>query len=190
MRRDILGFAFHTPKSPKPSNPEFPIHSDNERLALCYRPACDSNNPRVTWGGRQLRNWGAGAKSTHARTAQYDGLETPDQARQVTAGHGAESADRRHEEIAARLFPVQYHRNARPAWCGCVAAASQSRTKFNFQAGVGFEFFDNLVVAHHHILDSIAPAFRSKLAQLVEVQGHELFNLKNVDAIAYAGILC
>lgn len=34
-----------------------------------------------------------------------------------------------------------------------------------------------------------APAFGRELAQLVEVQGYELFNLENVDAFAEAGVL-
>ena len=61
--------------------------------------------------------------------------------------------------------------------------------KFDFQAWIGFDFFHDLVIARYHVAHGHAPAFGRELAQLVEVQGYELFNLENVDAFAQAGIL-
>jgi len=59
--------------------------------------------------------------------------------------------------------------------------------KFDFQTRVGFDFFHDLVIAGHHLTDRDAPTFGRELAQLVEVQGYELFNLENVDAFAKTG---
>ena len=130
----------------------------------------------------------ADARNPHERTAQRAGLETPSQERREGVDHRVGSVGQPRGESAARSFPARCRGNAQPASCGCAVPASRSLAKLDFQAWVGFDFFHDLVVARHHIPNGHTPPFGCELAQFVEVQGCEPFNLENVGAVAQARI--
>ncbi len=55
--------------------------------------------------------------------------------------------------------------------------------KFDFQARVCFEVFDNFIISSYNVPDRCASPFGCELAQLVQVESYELFNLKHVYTI-------
>lgn len=158
------------------------------RVPHCH-PVCESSTRHLIAVAPQPDNQGVGARSSRGQIPQPADQKKQGLGCQVTDGRGVESAGRRRGGSAARSFLARCRGNARPAWCGCAVPASRSLTKFDLQARVGFDFFHDLVVARHHVADRDAPAFGRELAQLVKVQGYELFNLENVDALAQASVL-
>lgn len=161
--------VFRTPKLRGPSIRRWPALPGGGRHAQRSHPASDSSSLCGTSAWRPLGSRDADARNNHARTEPRGGLKTPGLGRQEDADHGVGSAGRRHGGSAARSFLALCLGNAQTAWCGCAVLASRSLAEFDFQTRVGFNFFYDFVIAHHHIDDGYAPALGSELAQLVEV---------------------